>query len=125
MSAAIYVVFDRQLTVSLDDTLALRAEANLQLVDASRVPPLLLVSSDPRQELSMGEAVLRLYGRDGVVLADASPATGVGSEEQALVRAALTEGRDLYRTVDLANDEDYRVVATPVYTGRAVWRPGE
>ena len=120
MSAAIYVVFDRQLTVGLDDTLALRAEANLQLVDASRVPPVLLVGSDPRQELSMGEAVLRLYGIDGEMLVDASPATGIGVEEQAMVRAALAEGRDIYRTVDLANDEDYRVIVTRVHAGRAV-----
>jgi two-component system OmpR family sensor kinase len=120
MSAAIYIVFNRQLTVNLDDTLALRAEANIQLVDASHVPPVLPVSSDPRQELSMGEAVLRLYARDGSMLADASPATGVGADEQSLVLAALAKGQELYRTIDLANDEDYRVVASPISTGRVV-----
>lgn len=114
MALAIYAVFDRQLTTSLDDTVGLRAEANLQLIDVTTGSPVLLTGADPDQELSSGEAVLRLYGADGALIADGSPVTGTSPEEWHIVRRALTEGRAIFATVDLDDDEDYRVVARPI-----------
>ncbi len=43
-------------------------------------------------------------------LTDASPETGVTPDERAAV-LAVAPGRDVRKTVDLADDEDYRVVA--------------
>jgi len=44
MSITVYLAFDEQLRASLDDTLALRAEANLQFVDSTTSPPTLFVA---------------------------------------------------------------------------------
>jgi len=119
MSTAVYVTFDRQLSESLDDTLRLRAESNLQLVDATGAAPALLVSLDPGRELATGEAVLRLYGGDGAMLADASPASETTVDERGVVAEVLAYGRSLYRTIDL-DDDDYRVVVDPVLAGGTV-----
>jgi heavy metal sensor kinase len=114
MSVAVYAVFDRQLIANLDDTLSLRSETNLQLIDTTVAPPALRVTSDPNHELRVGEAVLRLYSVDGTLLVNASPATGLTVEEQRVVTAAIDRNADVFSTIDLHDDEDYRVLASPV-----------
>jgi two-component system OmpR family sensor kinase len=114
MAVTVFGVFQQQLVASLDDTLSLRAASNRDLVDLSTSPPSLRIVRDPARELFSGEAVLRLYRSDGTLLDDASPATGRTDEERELVLAAAKLGADVYRTVDLADDEDYRVVASLV-----------
>src|SRR4051812_38131128 len=114
LAVTVYAVFDRELQSNLDSTLGLRAESNLQLVDLSGAAPALQVASDPGQERLAGEAVLRLYASDGSVLQDASPATGMTGEERTLVLDALAVDHDVYRTIDLGDDEDYRVVASRI-----------
>jgi two-component system OmpR family sensor kinase len=119
MSVMVYVAFDRQLRASLDDTLRLQSVANLELVDTSRVPPVLTVSVDPGHERSTGEAVLRLYDRDGTMLADGSPASAAAASEREVATTALRENRDIYGTVELGDDEAYRILASPVRRGGA------
>jgi signal transduction histidine kinase len=114
MSAAVYGVFARQLQVSLDDTLRLQATANLELVDVSVSPPALALGIDPGHGRSTGEAVLRLYSRTGTLLGNGSPATRAAPAERDAVLDSLREGRDLYRTIDLDNDQDYRIVVSPL-----------
>jgi signal transduction histidine kinase len=114
MASAVFATFDRQLKSNLDDTLSLRSDTNRQLVDLTSVPPSLVRSPDPEHERFQGEAVLRLYAGDGSLLSDSSPAAGTTAEVQALVQAAAARRSDLYRTIDLGGDEDYRVIASPI-----------
>ena len=120
MSLAVYVAFDRQLRTSLDDTLRLQAAANVELVDASAVPPALAVTVDPGHERSAGEAVLRLYDATGAMLVDGSPASAAATAERDVVMTAAGTNRDVYRTVELSDQEDYRIVASPVHRGGVV-----
>ena len=117
MGFAVQAIFGKQLQANLDDILTLRAEANRQLIDTTQNPPTLVVTHDPNQELLTGVAVLRLYAADGTLLDDASPASGVTAEERHVVTAALGANRPVFRTVDLAGDEDYRIVASPIVDG--------
>ena len=114
MAAVVYFSFSRQLNVNLDDVLTLRSASNSQLVDSTTVPPRLTVDSDPGGERSEGEAVLRLFDANATLLADESPAARTTDEEARLVQAAVASDRDVFRTIDLGGDEDYRVVASPV-----------
>src|SRR6476660_9027969 len=110
MAVGVIGVFQQQLFAGLDDVLSVRAESNQQLIDFGTTPPSLRLVDDPNRELLTGEAVLRLYAVDGTLLTDASPETGVTQDERAAV-LAVAPGRDVRKTVDLADDEDYRVVA--------------
>jgi len=110
MAVGVIGVFQQQLFAGLDDVLSVRAESNQQLIDFGTTPPSLRLVDDPNRELLTGEAVLRLYAVDGTLLTDASPETGVTPDERAAV-LAVAPGRDVRKTVDLADDEDYRVVA--------------
>ena len=114
MAITVYVAFERELRENLDDTVRLRAASNLQLVDSTRSPPTLLAGPDPGQERLEGEAVLRLFDATGNLLSDASPAAETSAEEKALVLRAITSGDDVYASVDLGGDEDFRAVASPV-----------
>lgn len=114
MAVGVYTVFKQQLTASLDDTLSLRSGTYRQLIDFSTSPPSLRVFRDPDRQLFSGEAVLRLYRTDGTILDNPSPATGLTGEERNLVLAAATGNADVYRTVDLASDEAYRLIASPI-----------
>ncbi len=114
MAVGVYGVFQRQLLTNLDDTLSLRATSNRQLIDLTTTPPSLKIEHVPNPELFSGEAVLRLYLGDGKLLTDASPATGLTRQESNVVRSAATSGTDVYATIDLAHDEDYRIVASPI-----------
>jgi signal transduction histidine kinase len=114
MSAMVYIAFERQLRASLDDTLRLQAAAILELVDTTTVPPALAVGVDPGHERAAGEAVLRLYDRNGTLLEDGSPAASTSSGEQQVVKTVLATNQDLYRTVELSDHEDYRILASPV-----------
>lgn len=117
MSIAVYVLFNRQLLASLDDTLRLRATANAGLVDTTP-PRLSLPAVDGSDsEFVNGEAVLRLYGSDGTLLDNAAPFTVISAEEHQVAADALARGHRLYRTIDLDHDEDFRVVADPVMVG--------
>ena len=120
MSFAVYAAFERQLENNLDDTVRLRASSNHQLIDSTQVPPLLDAGSDPGSERSQGKAVLRLFSAGGEVLKDASPEAGTSPEEQALVLRAAAAGTDVYATIDLGSDEDFRVVASPVRAGGTI-----
>lgn len=114
MSAMVYVAFERQLRVSLDDTLRLQTAGNIELVDTTRVPPAMVVGVDPGHERAAGEAVLRLYNRDGEMIEDGSPASAAATAEHEVVATALAANRDVYRTVELNDHEDYRILASPV-----------
>ncbi len=120
MSVAVYVAFARELQANLDDTLQLRAAANLQLVDSSQSPPVLRGGPDPGSERSQGQAVLRLFRPDGRILDDASPAAETSEQERALVLQVVTADHDVSATIDLAGDEDFRVVASPVRANGAI-----
>ena len=119
MSFLVYVGFERQLRENLDDTLRLQAAANLEFVKADQTPPVLTVGIDPGHQRSAGEAVLRLYDADGAVLADGSPASAAAPSEKDVVIASLQADHDVYRTVVLSDNEEYRIVASPVrHAGR-------
>ncbi len=120
MSLAVYAAFERQLVNNLDDTVRLRASSNLQLIDSTQLPPTLNAGPDPGSERSEGRAVLRLFNVGGEVVNDASPEAGTSPEERALVLRAAKEGIDIYATVDLGSDEDFRVVASPVRTSGTI-----
>jgi two-component system OmpR family sensor kinase len=117
MAIAVYLAFERELWENLDDTVRLRAASNLQLVDSTQSPPALLAGPDPGKERLEGEAVLRLFDTAGNVLEDASPAAETSPEEKALVLRAVASGGDVYASIDLSGDEDYRAVASPVRAG--------
>lgn len=120
MSIAVYVAFDHQLIASLDGTLRLRAESNLQFVNLTAAQPALLVSGDPGLSRSDGESLLRLYDAHGVLLTDASPATGSGAGELNAVQRVITTRRNLFLTVDLGSDEAYRVLVSPLTANGAL-----
>jgi two-component system, OmpR family, sensor kinase len=120
MALAVYIAFENELVASLDDTLRLRAAENLALVNDSVSPPTLTVASDPGGQLAAGEALLRLYDSHATLLFDASPATGIEPAERAVVVQALASNRNVFRTIDLADNEDYRVVATTISSGGTV-----
>ncbi len=120
MSFAVYAAFERQLVNNLDDTVRLRASSNLQLIDSTQLPPTLNAGPDPGSERSEGRAVLRLFNVGGEVVNDASPEAGTSPEERALVLRAAKEGIDIYATIDLGSDEDFRVVASPVRTSGTI-----
>lgn len=114
MSLLVYVEFERQLRANLDDTLRLQAAANQALVDANTSPPHLAATIDPDLQRFLGEAILRLYDADGVLLRDASPASTSASPEHAVVVETLRVRHDVYRTVELGDHEAYRIVAAPI-----------
>ena len=116
MAIAVYGVFAQQLTTELDQTIALRAASYQQLLDRSTTPPTLHITV-PEVDLGTGEGILRLYAVDGALLQDASPSAGQSSEEQALVQAVGKEQTERFQTIDLADDEDYRVIAQPIDGG--------
>ncbi len=114
MSIAVYAAFARELQDNLNDTLRLRATSNLQLVDSTESPPILRAGPDPGSERSQGEAVLRLFGPDGRILNDASPAAETSKQEFTLVLQAVTTGNDVAGTIGLGGNEDFRALASPV-----------
>lgn len=114
MSIAVYAAFARELQDNLNDTLRLRATSNLQLVDSTESPPILRTGPDPGSERSQGEAVLRLFGPDGRILNDASPAAETSKQEFTLVLQAVTTGNDVAGTIGLGGNEDFRALASPV-----------
>ena len=114
MSIAVYTAFAGELQENLDDTIRLRATSNLQLVDSTQSPPVLSAGPDPGSERSQGEAVLRLFRPDGGILNDASPAAPTSEQEAALVLRAVTANDDVWGSVDLGDNEDFRMVASPV-----------
>jgi signal transduction histidine kinase len=114
MSVLVYIAFEQQLRASLDDTLRLQAASNLERVDTSAIPPILAVGSDPGQERFAGEAVLRLYDVNANMLVDGSPASASADDERDVVRAAIAANQDVYRTIELSENEAYRVLASPV-----------
>ncbi len=114
MSLLVYVEFERQLRANLDDTLRLQAAANQALVETSTSPPHLAATIDPDLQRFLGEAILRLYDADGALLQDASPASTSASPEHAVVVETLRVRHEVYRTVELGDDEAYRIVAAPV-----------
>ena len=120
MAIAVYLAFERELRENLDDTVRLRAASNVQLVDSTQSPPVLLSGPDPGKERSEGEAVLRLFDSAGNVLDDASPAAETSPEEKALVLRAIATGNDEYGSIDLGGGEDYRAVASPVLVRGAI-----
>lgn len=114
MSFLVYVEFERQLRANLDDTLRLQAAANQALVDTNTAPPHLTAAIDPDLQRFLGEAILRLYGADGDLLQDASPASTSAEPEHAVVLETLRVSHDVYRTVELGDHEAYRIVAAPI-----------
>lgn len=118
---AVFQVFGQQLQALLDATLAQQAAANAQLVIVVQGRPDLRPVDDPGRQRALGEVVLRLYDAAGAVVADGSPAIGTSEEEGRIVKQVLQTSRQLFRTIDLSDDEDYRVVASPVIArGRTV-----
>lgn len=120
MSLAVYLLFNRQLLVSLDDTLRLRADTILEQMNPSVSPLSLPSAAGPGAELAAGEAVLRLYDAAGTLRADASPGIPASSEERAAVADALARPRSLHRTLALEDEEDYRVLLDPVVAEGAI-----
>jgi two-component system OmpR family sensor kinase len=114
MSAGVYVAFDHGLRENLDETVQLRAEANLAFVDLGAEPPVLRATGDPGQERAHGEAVLRLFGADGRLLSDASPAAGGAPGELDAVKAAVARASPVMRTLDYSDSETFRIEAIPV-----------
>ncbi len=120
MSIAVYAAFEHALTDNLDDTLRLRQDSNMALVDLTASPPKLGAGPDPGSELSRGEAVLRLFAPSGEVLKDGSPATMTSDSERDLVLTAVARDQSVYRTIDLNEDRDFRVVATPLESNGSI-----
>ena len=114
MSVMVYIAFEQQLRASLDDTLRLQAASNLERVDTSATPPILDVGADPGQERFAGEAVLRLYDVNANMLIDGSPASASADDERDVVRSVMATNTDVYRTIELSENEAYRVLASPV-----------
>ena len=48
------------------------------------------------------------------MLEDSSPAAAAASGEHQVVATALETNRTIYRTVELSDHEDYRILASPV-----------
>jgi signal transduction histidine kinase len=120
MSLVVYAAFDRELRANLDEAVQLRAGSNLERIDLTRSPPTLKDGVDPGRELSSGEAVLRLYSADGLLLSDGSPASGASASEREVVQASIRAGHDVYRTVNLSDGDGYRIVASPIFTDAGI-----
>jgi signal transduction histidine kinase len=120
MSIAVYTAFAEGLMENLDDTIRLRAESNMQLVDSTQSPPVLRAGPDPGNERSEGEAVLRLFRPDAGILNDASPAVEPSEQETALVLQAVVADDDVWATVNLGDNEDFRALASPVRSNGAI-----
>lgn len=116
MALAVYGVFAQQLMASLDQTVELRSNSYEQLIDFTAHPPVLRVEV-PDGDLGTGEAVLRLYAADGTLLQDASPSTETAPGELDLVSRATNSQQPALGTIDLADNEDYRVLARPIDLG--------
>lgn len=114
MSLAVYLSFARTLEENLDDTLRLRAAANLRLVDAGTSPPTLRPGPDPGDERAEGDAVLRLYATDGRLLSDGSPATPITPAEDEAVASAAASGQEVSRNLRLSGREGVRIRVTTV-----------
>ncbi|TAJ21593.1 MAG: HAMP domain-containing protein [Dehalococcoidia bacterium] len=120
MSLAVYTTFARQLSDNLDDTLRLRAAANLNFVDTASAPPALAFRPEVVRERVEGAAVLRLYSSSGQLLADGSPAAASAAGEHELVQAAIQQRSELLRSVNMANEERFRLLAHPLQRDGAV-----
>jgi signal transduction histidine kinase len=118
MALAVYGVFAQQLVASLDQTVELRSNSYEELIDLDSDPPVLRIAI-PDGDLGAGEAVLRLYAADGALLQDASPRSGAAAGEQALVDQVANTQQPALGTIDLSDNEDYRVLARPVGAGPA------
>lgn len=114
LCVGVYFAFRSALYEELDDTLRLRAAANLQLVDASVSPPRLNAGADPGGDRAEGDATLRLYDRGGTLLDDASPATPRSAREQDAVQNVALSGADTYVTVRGDESGPIRIIAIPV-----------
>lgn len=112
MALAVYGVFAQQLLASLDQTVELQSNSYEQLIDFTANPPALRIAI-PDIDLSTGEGVLRLYAADGTLLQDASPHTHTAPEERLLAQQAITDQQPLRKTMDLSDNEDYRVLVRP------------
>ncbi len=113
MAFAVYHLFGRQLEVLLDETLGQRAAANQQLVVVAGGLGLRPVG-DPAAARARGEVLLRLYDATGRLVADDSPAITPSPEEEAVVGSVLASAAPIYRSLRLSDNEDYRVLASPV-----------
>lgn len=121
MSLLVYVEFERQLRTNLDDTLRLQGAANQSLVNTDRSPPDLSATADVDLQRTTGEAVLRLYDARGRLLVDESPASATAAPELDVVLETLREQQDIFRTVALSDNEEYRIIAEPIrHDGRIV-----
>lgn len=118
MALAVYGVFAQQLMASLDQTVELRSTSYEELIDFQSDPPALR-SAVTDADLGAGEAVLRLYDASGALLQDASPKSESADGERALVHQVATSGQPALGTIDLSDNEDYRVLARPVGPGPA------
>lgn len=118
MALAVYGVFAQQLMASLDQTVELRSNSYEELIDTASNPPALRISVADA-DLGAGEAVLRLYAADGALLQDASPRSKTAAGERALVEQAAASQQAIFGTIDLADNDDYRVLARPVGGGPA------
>lgn len=120
MSLGVYLAFAQQLRTNLDETLRLQADSNLALIDTSSGTPSLTLNGDPGSLRSLAESVLRLYDSNGALRVDASPATGHSLEESAAVQDSLGQDSQVVRTIDLEHDEDYRIIASPIFLNGTV-----
>jgi heavy metal sensor kinase len=118
MALAVYGVFGQQLMASLDLTVELRSNSYEELIDFASTPPMLRIAI-PDGDLGAGEAVLRLYAVDGALLQDASPRSAAAVGERALVEQAANTQQPALGTIDLSENEDYRVLARPIDVGSA------
>ena len=114
MSLLVYIGFERQLRANLDDTLRLQAAANLEFVDAARTPPRSPLVSTPvsngwraKPSCACTMPMARCWRMPHRRRRPRRPRTTWS-------RAALRASRDLYRTVVLGDNEEYRIVASPV-----------
>ncbi|MCA9831058.1 MAG: HAMP domain-containing sensor histidine kinase [Dehalococcoidia bacterium] len=115
MSVAVYIAFQVELRENLDDTLRQRAVPDVRLVSFEGEKPVLSLESDAGEERAEGEAVLRLYDRAGVVVADGTPLVATTSRESSAVAKAIASGNVQKISVDPEGADRYRYRVTPIF----------